>query len=90
MKMVPEKIAAFFSYCVSAFLMFVGGLTNWLHHVDWNQIAVIGGFLIGIATFLTSTYFDWRRTRAYEKGVDAGIIEQPPEKRGLFRTKGGE
>lgn len=90
MKMIPEKIASALSYCTSAILIFAGSFSDWLRHLDWNQIAIVGGFIIGIATYITNTYFEWRRTRAYERGVDAGIISQPPEKRGLFRARGDE
>ncbi len=84
MPKMPEKIASFASYCVATVLIWLGGFTDWLRHVDWNQVAVIGGFLLGVATYITTTYFEWRRTRAYEKGVEAGIISEPPEHRTLF------
>lgn len=87
MKMIPEKIAAGASYCTSVGLICAGSFSDWLKHLDWNQIAVVGGFLIGIATYITNTYFEWRRTRAYEKGVEAGIIAEPPEKRSLFKSR---
>lgn len=85
--MIPEKMASAASYCVSTGLICAGSFSDWLRHLDWNQIAIVGGFLIGIATYITNTYFEWRRTRAYERGVAAGIIDQPPEKRGLFKLK---
>ena len=84
MKMIPEKVASGLSYCTSAGLICAGSFSDWLRHLDWNQIAIVGGFIIGIATYITGANFDWRRTRAYERGVDAGIINQPPEKRSLF------
>lgn len=85
MKMIPEKVASGLSYCTSAGLICAGSFSDWLRHLDWNQIAIVGGFIIGIVTYFTGAYFDWRRTRAYERGVDAGIINQPPEKRSLFK-----
>ncbi len=81
---MPEKIASFASYCVASVLICLGGFTNWLRQIDWNQVAVIGGFLLGVATYITTSYFELRRTRAYEKGVAAGIISEPPERRTLF------
>ncbi|WP_416261802.1 phage holin [Gibbsiella quercinecans] len=85
---MTEKIAAGINYCIAGSLC-AGGILDWLQHLDWNRVAVIGGFVIGLVTYLTQTYFDWRRTRAYEKGIDAGIITAPPIKRGLF-SKGRE
>lgn len=90
MKIMPEKIASAASYCVSGILICAGSLSDWLRHLDWNQIAIVGGFIIGIATYITNSYFEWRRTRAYERGVAAGIINQPPTKRRLFGNKGEE
>lgn len=86
MKIMTEKIAAGINYCIAGGLC-TGGLIDWFRHVDWNQVAVIGGFLLGLITYLTQTYFDLRRTRAYEKGVEAGIITEPPAKRGLFNKE---
>ena len=88
MKIMTEKIAAGINYCIAGSLC-AGGILDWLQHLDWNRVAVIVGFVIGLVTYLTQTYFDWRRTRAYEKGIDAGIITAPPIKRGLF-SKGRE
>jgi len=90
MKMIPEKIASGLSYCTSAGLICAGSFSDWLRHLDWNQIAIVGGFVIGIATYITGAYFDWRRTRAYERGLEAGIVSRPPEKRGFFKAKGDE
>lgn len=75
---MPEKIASAASYCVSGSLICGGGIMNWLHDIDWNQVAVIGGFVIGIATYLTNLYFKRRQTKAYESALSKGLITPPP------------
>lgn len=67
---MPDKIASAVSYCVSGSLICGGGILQWLHDLDWNKVAVIGGFLIGIATYLTNLYF---------KTPGQGIREGPKE-----------
>lgn len=51
---------------------------RWLHDIDWNQVAVIGGFIIGIATYLTNLYFKRRQTKAYENALSKGLVTPPP------------
>ncbi|AWC83159.1 class II holin family protein [Enterobacter cloacae complex sp. FDA-CDC-AR_0164] len=76
---MPDKIASAVSYCVSGSLICGGGILQWLHDLDWNNVAVIGGFLIGIATYLTNLYFKRRQTKAYEKALKKGYITAPPQ-----------
>lgn len=76
---MPDKIASAVSYCVSGSLICGGGILQWLHDLDWNKVAVIGGFLIGIATYLTNLYFKRRQTKAYEKALKKGYITAPPQ-----------
>ncbi|KFD19684.1 lysis protein S [Tatumella ptyseos ATCC 33301] len=52
---------------------------QWLQHLNWNTIAVIGGFIIGIVTCLTNMYFKLRQTRSYESALQRGIITPPQE-----------
>ncbi len=52
---------------------------QWLQHLNWNNIAVIGGFVIGIATYLTNAYYKRRQTRAYETALSRGYVTPPPQ-----------
>lgn len=42
-------------------------MSQWVHDLDWNKIAVISGIIIGIATFFTNLYFQRRRDRREER-----------------------
>ncbi|MDF7789601.1 phage holin [Pantoea ananatis] len=80
-KNMPDKISTATNYSVSGGLMY-GGLTGWfgwLHGLDWNQIALIGGFIIAMLTFITNIYFKRRQTKAYEKALDRGYVTPPPQ-----------
>lgn len=72
MKIMPDKIASAVSYCVSGTLVCGGSVSQWIHDLDWNKIAVISGIVIGIATFFTNVYFQRRQTRAIEKAAGEG------------------
>ncbi|MEB5972658.1 class II holin family protein [Pantoea dispersa] len=72
MKIMPDKIASAVSYCVSGTLVCGGSVSQWIHDLDWNKIAVISGIVIGIATFFTNVYFQRRQTRAIEKAAYEG------------------
>jgi len=72
MKIMPDKIASAVSYCVSGTLVCGGSVSQWIHDLDWNKVAVISGIVIGIATFFTNVYFQRRQTRAIEKAADEG------------------
>ncbi|QGX91673.1 lysis protein [Tatumella sp. TA1] len=76
---MPDKIASVASYCVSGSLICGGGIMQWLQHLNWNNIAVIGGFVIGIATYLTNAYYKRRQTRAYETALSRGYVTPPPQ-----------
>jgi len=87
-EIVTEKVAAAAGYCIAT-TMCTAGFFDWIKHLDWNFIMTIGGFVIGLITMLIQAYFDLRRTRAYEKAINAGIVTQAPKKRTLF-NRGGE
>lgn len=78
-KLMPDKIASAASYCVSGTLVCGGGVSQWLHDLDWNQIAVMSGVVIGIATFLVNLYYKNRQTRAYEAALTRGYVPTPPQ-----------
>ncbi|QII37495.1 lysis protein [Rouxiella badensis] len=71
-KSMPDKIASAASYCVSGTLVCGGSVSQWIHDLDWNQVAVISGIVIGVATFFTNFYFQQRQTRAIERAADEG------------------
>ncbi|NIF20593.1 phage holin [Candidatus Pantoea multigeneris] len=71
-KIMPDKIASAVSYCVSGALVCGGSVSQWIHDLDWNQIAVVIGIVLGIATFFTNFYFQRRQTRAIEKAAGEG------------------
>lgn len=66
LKSMPEKIASAVSYCVSGTLVCGGGVSQFMHGLDGNQIAVISGVVIGIATFLVNVYYKNRQAKNHE------------------------
>lgn len=78
MKIMPDKIASTLTYCVSGTLVCGGSVSQWLHSLDWNLIAIISGVVIGVATFISNMYFNNKRTRAYLAALERGMIT-PPE-----------
>jgi len=79
LKIMPDKIASGASYCVSGTLVCGGGVSQWIHNLDWNQIAIISGVVIGIATFLVNLDYKNRQTRAYEAALNRGLVQSPPQ-----------
>ncbi|MBU9823174.1 class II holin family protein [Rahnella sp. BCC 1045] len=79
MKIMPDKIASTASYCVSGTLVCGGSVSQWLSAIDWNTVAVIGGLMVGVATYLTNIYFKRRQTKAYEAALNRGYITPPPQ-----------
>ncbi|AVJ20056.1 lysis protein [Serratia sp. MYb239] len=77
---MPDKIATAIGYCTSGGLICWGGIARWLHDLDWNLIAVVGGFVIGVATFAVNVYFKNRQTKAYEAALKRGYVTAPPQK----------
>ncbi|HEI8864635.1 TPA: lysis protein [Serratia odorifera] len=61
---MPDKIATAVRYCISGGLTCWGGIARWLRDLDGNLIAVVGGFVIGVATFAVNVYFKHRQTKA--------------------------
>ncbi len=53
---------------------------QWVHALNWSNIAVIVGVVMAIATYLTSAYYQNRQTKAYEKALDRGFITPPSKK----------
>ncbi|MBK0019432.1 phage holin [Kosakonia sp. S42] len=75
-KNIPDKISTVTNYSVSGGL---SGWFGWLHGLDWNQLALAGGFIIAILTLITNMYFKRRQTKAYEKALDRGYVTSPPQ-----------
>lgn len=78
-KIMPDKIASTLGYCMSGGLMCWGAFSRWVHSLDWNLIAVIGGFVIGLLTFIVNFYFKRRQTKAYEAALKRGYVTPPPQ-----------
>ncbi len=78
-KSMPDKIASAASYCVSGTLVCGGGVSQWIQDLNWNQIAVVSGVIIGIATFLVNVYYKNRQTKAYEAALNRGYLPTPPQ-----------
>ncbi|EOU9498064.1 class II holin family protein [Klebsiella pneumoniae] len=76
---MPDKIASAVGYCTSGGLICWGGIARWVHELDWNLIAVVGGFVIGLLTFFVNFYFKRRQTRAYEKALARDYVTPPPQ-----------
>ncbi len=73
---MPEKLSTAGSYSVAGILL---GIAHWLQGVDWQQVAVISAFVLGVATYFTNIYFQRRQTRAIEAAAAEGktIIPRP-------------
>ena len=79
MKIMPDKIASAVSYCVSGTLVCGGSVSQWIHNLDWNQVAVISGVLIGIATFFVNAWYKRQMLKTYRDAVSRGIISPPAQ-----------
>ena len=79
-KTMPDKIFSAATYCTSGGLICTGlaQAYNWFHGLDWNLIAVVGGFVIGIATFISNIYFKRQALKAYPSAIARGIVVAPP------------
>jgi hypothetical protein len=71
---MPEKLSTAGSYSTAGILL---GIAHWLQSVDWQQVAVVSAFVLGIATYITNLYFQRRQTRAIEKGAAEGKVVLP-------------
>lgn len=80
-KTMPDKVSTVTAYSASGGLMYGGlsGWFEWFNGLDWNTIALVGGFIIAILTYFTNIYFKNRQTRAYEKALERGYITTPPQ-----------
>jgi hypothetical protein len=76
---MPDKIASAVGYCTGGGLICWGGIAKWVHSLDWNLVAVVGGFVIGLLTFFVNFYFKRRQTRAYEAALARGYVTAPPQ-----------
>ncbi|QIX94197.1 lysis protein [Cedecea sp. FDAARGOS_727] len=76
---MPDKIASIAGYCTSGSLICWGGIAKWMHDLDWNLVAVVGGFVIGLLTFFVNFYFKRRQTKAYENALARGYVTPPPQ-----------
>ncbi len=79
MRIMPDKIASGVSYCASGALVCGGSVAQWLHELDWNMVAIVCGIAIGFATYLTNLYFNMKRTKAYLRALEKGVITVPQD-----------
>lgn len=70
---MPEKIqlATGGSYLMSGVLLGLGKFGKWIAELDWNQIAIVSGVVIGVATFLANIYFQRQRNKYQERQTKA-------------------
>lgn len=62
---------------VAAYLS--SAFTLWLGAVDWNTICMIGGLLIGLATFGVNWYYKQKNTRLYQESLKVGVKTHGPK-----------
>lgn len=55
------------------------GLTLWLGAVDWNTVCMVGGLVIGIATFAVNWYYKRENSRVYKESVHKGVQVNAPK-----------
>lgn len=55
------------------------GLTLWLGAVDWNTVCMVGGFIIGLATFAVNWYYKRENSRIYRESVQSGDQANAPK-----------
>lgn len=77
MKTMPDKIASAASYCVSGTLVCGGGVSQWIHNLDWNQVAIVSGVVIGIATLIVNVWYKQQMLKTYRDATARGIISPP-------------
>lgn len=53
--------------------------TLWLGAIDWNTVCMIGGLVIGIATFGVNWYYKNKNTRLYHESIKAGVRANAPK-----------
>jgi hypothetical protein len=73
---MPEKLSTAGSYSIAGILL---GIAHWLQGVDWQQVAVISAFILGIATYFTNIYFQRRQLKIMADAAREGklIIPRP-------------
>lgn len=54
-------------------------LTLWLGAVDWNTVCMVGGLVIGIATFAVNWYYKRENSRIYRESVQTGVQADAPK-----------
>lgn len=79
MKKMPDKIASTVGYGTSGGLIFWGGFVKFVHNLDWNQVAIISGIVIGIATFVVNVWYKRQTLKAYKEALSRGIIAPPAQ-----------
>lgn len=76
---MPERITTTASYGISGLL---ATSWVWLKAVNWNEVAVILGIILGLVTYVTNFYFQRRQTRAIERAAFRGVFISKKPKSG--------
>lgn len=63
----------------SAMSYWVSGGVVWLGSLDWNKVSMIGGLLLGIATFAVNWYYKRQNSLAYLKSIHSGVAADEPK-----------
>lgn len=54
------------------------GVVMWMSAFDWNTIALVGGLVLGIATFGVNWWYKRQNSLAYRKAVEKGVRVNGP------------
>ena len=54
------------------------GIIMWMGALDWNKIALIGGLVLGIATFAVNFWYKRQNSIAYRKAIEKGVNVNGP------------
>ena len=88
MRIMADKLATTGTYCVSGALVCGGTVTQWFSNIDWNNVAVASGIVIGVLTYLTNLYYkrvqrkdDIEMKNAYLKALGDNIVQMPPTRK---------
>ncbi|WP_051448998.1 phage holin [Tolumonas lignilytica] len=85
---MPERITTTAAYGVSGFL---ATSWVWLKSVNWNEVAVILGIILGLVTYFTNLYFQRRQTKAIEQAAKYGVLikskNSTPQRQEAYRDE---
>lgn len=50
----------------------------WMSAWDWNTIALVGGLVLGIATFAVNWWYKRQNSLAYRRAIEKGVDVRGP------------